>query len=597
MATEDLGPESDSISQPDDSDYDVESLSGDTPATRDASGEAVELEAHARPSTAEVQASKAIEAAGGGPGRDSDNEIITSSLDIRPDRLVSDDGDHSVFDAEPAPPDYITATTLHHARGQDTAVAVDTGPVSNGRDVTNGPRSGVRTDPLNSSRTFLWRTLLLVIARVRLLLKDPVRAVIPITSISLLVLLLAMTLKTITPKSNDVSIPARHRDPTRHRNADPRCDFDTYREVNISLQDTGNFALIDDVAFWCRNGGCRARNGLFRVNVYDADQAELIPDRRPMSLRISVATAWPYVIDRVKYERVGNAITLDTPDISKRSGPEWDAADREKRKAGIGSGLGPCLDFVIDLFVPHNAVFTNWLTKLRHFSFHQAPYNMQPDGEVPSLPTKIQRRKGGITVTNTTLIEALYGNVSIHHWSSPHVHVESRTGNIEGTFSFHEELSFESWTGAIDVSIDYQDRSQGQNQDALPSLKTLTRSGNTTVAFPELTIPDRGVELPLPPSMVTRHLSTSGSLDLTYPHGWNGFVDGFSVKGKVRIDAPLIPVNWSQRRESTDSQVFVGSPKMEMGQLRFATETGDVKLAIMGSRPTEFLFLPESDQR
>lgn len=116
-----------------------------------------------------------------------------------------------------------------------------------------------------------------------------------------------------------------------------------------------------------------------------------------------------------------------------------------------------------------------------------------------------------------------------------HVKVSTLSSAIKGSYILGAEAKFESLSGAVDVSVlpFYADKaselhtSSGSAQTRLRLLSPYTTSTSSSPYHM-----DKSAVLG---HLHSTHKAYSGSLQLTYPSGWEGVIDGESVSGKIQV--------------------------------------------------------------
>lgn len=245
----------------------------------------------------------------------------------------------------------------------------------------------------------------------------------------------------------------RRSHPARFHDYRWQCRYSDYTDFTYTqLEDSGNFALREALDVNSTPG-----NDTFsltgRVDIRPAPLAQ----NNAIEAWINVATTWPWVADRPRLVRNGNAISVPMPRLR-----------RNDRRLGLtGSERIPCVDIWIGIYV--NLEMRNFEISTKSFSVHVDSTNEQSswrfavkDSLQISTETASILSNVFIDARNTTLIAG--------------------GGMVNAKVNLRDSLHVNASGVPVDLTIDQKPRKKGSGAAITPSvLRTSVSGGHTNI--------------------------------------------------------------------------------------------------------------------
>lgn len=520
-------------------------------------------------STAAAQAAKALEVAQGSSAFDGPAESPVASPGWPDERSLP------ILDAGPAPPDYYAATTARRHPERDGV-----------REGTDDERSSTAAeefevleplmnydDSLAYSPASSHKRSKDIKHRLATLL-DQIRHGRPPSLrftrmaqrsalLLLLTLIIACAIVVSVPRRRNnilhpdyTRLPDEVRNPSHDHPNTEHCRFDSFSEyVEIPFDDLDYFTfeegdLTSDDAAGLHIGGTFHddprdwKKALISGNVVLMETPQRADARdAAITVRINIATTEGWTTEKIRFVKHGQIVRLQTPVLSASS------------EAEIVSQT-PCMDMWVGIYVPQRYSPVNWEVDLKYLNFHQqSPANLAASDNNFVL-----------NVENSTRIASQYGAVHAA-LSAASISVETWTGKITGSYSFHDAVSLEALSGDIDVTITPLEPS---NSD-IRTLQTSTDTGEMKVVVPPEALDNAA-------SIQADHFSGFGSTSLTYPVGWPANVHTTCLTGSLRINGRTIPKDEFTDDGASEVELVTEPDDESYGYLNVHSTWGDLDL-------------------
>lgn len=351
------------------------------------------------------------------------------------------------------------------------------------------------------------------------------------------------------------------------------------------------------------------------VYIQPATQRDQVPDIR---LRIAYATTSPFRVVKSNYVRSEESFDLDLPDLQKGS------EHFDKR---------PCLGVFVGLEIRPGLNLENWAMSTENLDIVVA------DGVSMASP-----QRSYLQVHEDSTFNAVRGKVKIPYWSSRRTIVEVVSGGISGAFALRDVLLLKSTSGHIDVAVDpkqadpekrlpaefhavsvsgsidvdfptagdfpprdFRTRletvsssihgtyiagtslsahtSSGtigvqllpyyMDQHAVVSIHTESNSGGTKLKI----LPPLSDDWP---SRRSEHSSSSqsGSIEVTYPHQWEGVIEGQTLSGSISIQGKDVEMNDRRRSWNPVGKHIVAHKGTGPGHMGCETVSGSIRVRV-----------------
>ncbi|EME88039.1 uncharacterized protein MYCFIDRAFT_85937 [Pseudocercospora fijiensis CIRAD86] len=355
--------------------------------------------------------------------------------------------------------------------------------------------------------------------------------------------------------------------------------------------------------------------GRIRIKPAESDQTA------DLKLSVTYATTGPWKVERPAYYMTDDKFVLQLPELKSMS-----TTSTQSRA---------CLGVHVDMEIKNGLRLENWELASGNLDVTIADglFNRKPGEEKLSV----------FDVNKHSIFNLIRGTISAEHWSSRETEIDVISGSIKGNFALRDLLSLKTHSGSVRVNADPKDAdpenikpanflvatSSGSVRVEFPTKDLPLREYQTRIetqsgsvggtyilgVFTSFHTQSGSVKPRLIPvfnsttpsqlhidtqsasqtiSILTPHqypgafaqllmehkyTSSSGSLHLTYPQEWEGYIEGETVSGSIHVKGKDVHV-LSQGRVGHVYEHFVARKGFGQGRVGFKTSSGSVNIQV-----------------
>ncbi|KAF7190223.1 hypothetical protein HII31_08554 [Pseudocercospora fuligena] len=331
------------------------------------------------------------------------------------------------------------------------------------------------------------------------------------------------------------------------------CVFDYHTEPAVyEFSKVRNFSFIELIE--SSNYITGGIIGRIQIKPAESDQSA------DLKLSITYATTGPWKVQRPTYDLTEDKFVLQMPELESTG-----AASTRPRA---------CLGVYVDVEIRNGLRLENWdlasgnldvaimdgLFNRKHGEEQLSAFDEADPESIKPADFVVATSSGSVHVEFPTT------DLPVREYQT---RIETQSGNVGGTYILGAFTSFHTQSGSVKPRL-----APVFNSTAPSKLRVDTKSASQTVSIlrPHQ-YPGDFAQL----MMEHKYTSFSGSLHLTYPQEWEGYIEGETMSGSIHVKGRDIHV-LSQGKVGPVYQHFAARKGFGQGRIGFKTTSGSINV-------------------